>query len=231
MKQKLLIFAFSVMALALGFDFISTANPIEGLLAVGAVTSAMAQASPVGLSPSWLFCLSLTTVKRSPCNKTNPGGNKKWLAASCEDFTRAWPEESDVDANGYLTGTIPLKPGKAFAEIEFTANTAKADYAKEGDEGHQSYKHMAESKVSGYASDQWLALRKYLNMRFVLIAKHGDNQMVVYAHSEDGFSMKETHTTGLKGSDKREFTLKMEVDGLNLAPPILGPTVNVPVLV
>ena len=90
---------------------------------------------------------------------------------------------------------------------------------------------MAECKVSGYSAAQWLALRKFLNSRFVLIAKHGDKQMVVYATSESGFAMKETHTTGLKGADKREFTLKMDQDGFAMAPPILASTVNVPVLI
>jgi hypothetical protein len=72
MKQRLLIFAFSVMALALGFDFMSTANPIEGLLAVGAVTSAMAQASPVGLSPLGFFVFHLPPSSVRPAIRPIP---------------------------------------------------------------------------------------------------------------------------------------------------------------
>ncbi|MEA5257193.1 hypothetical protein VB264_05300 [Arcicella aquatica] len=232
MKNLVVSFIFLLAGLVLGASVLETGNVFQGLLAVGAVTSALGQVTGSVLPAEMFFCVSLTTVPKSPCNKVNPGGNKKWLVCATEDFSRAWPEEADVDTTtGAIITPIPLKVGKAFAEIEFTDNTAKADYAKEGESGHESYKHMAEAKISGYNSTQWLALRKFLNMRFVLIVKHGDKNMVVYSHSEDGFALKESHTTGLKGSDKREFTIKMDQDGLAMAPPILGAAVNVPVLI
>ncbi len=232
MKNLVVSFILLLAGLVLGASVLETGNVFQGLLAVGAVCSALGQVTGSVLPAEMFFCVPLTSVKKSACNKINPGGNKKWLVCSCEDFSRAWPEEADIDATtGTILTPIPLKAGKAFAEIEFTDNTAKADYAKEGESSHESYKHMAECKVAGYSSDQWLALRKFLNMRFVLIVKHSDKSMVVYSHSEDGFALKETHTTGLKGGDKREFTLKMDQDGLSMAPPILAAAVNVPVLI
>jgi hypothetical protein len=232
MKNKLIGVVFAFFGVMLGVASYATHNPIEGLAALGAVTTSIAHLANVPMNVGSLFCLPLVNVPRSECQKPNPGGNRQFLVAACEDFTADWPLESDIDPT---TGTIltapPLAVGKAFAEINFTDNTAKADYAKEGDEGHQSYKHMAECKLSGYNGLQYLALKKMLNMRFVLIAKHGDRSRVVYGTSADGLSMKETHTTGTKGNDKREFTLKMEQDGLDQAPPIIALAVAIPVIV
>lgn len=231
MKNKLIGAVFALFAVVLSFGAYVTQNPIEGLVALGAVTTSVAHLANVQMNAGTLFCVPLSTVPRSECQKPNPGGNRKFLVAACDDFTEDWPKEADIDdETGLLLTAPPLAVGKSFAEILFTDNTAKADYAKEGDEGHQSYKHMAECKLSGYNGLQYLAMKKFLNMRFVLISKHGDKSMVVYGTSEDGLSMKETHTTGSKGNDKREFTLKMEQDGLDLAPPILSTTVTIPVI-
>jgi len=231
MKNKLIGAVFALFAVLLGFGAYATQNPIEAIVAFGAVATSVAHFANIPMNASTLFCVPLVNLPRSECQKPNPGGNRKFYVAACEDFTAEWPKEADVDdTTGLVTVAPPLAVGKFFAEIEFTDNTAKADYAKEGDEGHQSYKHMAECKLSGYNGKQYLALKKFLNMRFVLVSKHGDKSMVVYGTSEDGLSMKETHTTGVKGNDKREFTLKMEQDGLDLAPPILGAAITVPVL-
>ncbi|MCU0336313.1 MAG: hypothetical protein MUF12_00490 [Sediminibacterium sp.] len=231
MKNKLIGALFALLAVVLGIGAVESYNPIEGLVSIGAAVTSVAHLTNYSLTHGTLFCLSLSSLPRSECQKPNPGGNRKFLVIACEDFTAEWPKEADIDTTtGLVTVAPPLAVGKNFVEIAFTDNTAKADYAKEGDEGHQSYKHMAECKLSGYNGKQYLALKRFLNMRFVLIAKHGDKSMVVYGTSEDGLSMKETHTTGSKGNDKREFTLKMEQDGLDLAPPILASTVTVPVL-
>lgn len=230
MKKYLFGVIFALIGLVFGADACQTLNPIEGLYAVGSIVSSVAYVTNFQGIPNALYLVSLTNLPRSVAQKTNAGGNRKFLVAACEDFTSEWPLEANVGIDGTCNVIPPLKAGKAFAEIDFTDNTAKADYSKEGDEGHQCYKHMAECKVSGYAGPQWKVLRGFLNMRFVLIAKHGDRQLVVYGTSEDGLSMKETHSTGLKGNDKREFTLKMEQDGLDFAPVILASTVSIPTL-
>ena len=232
MKNKLLGGIFAFIGVLMAFVAVQTHNPLQGLLAVGALASAVSHFTPVTFDAGMLFCLSLVKVNKTLCQKANPGGNRKFLVIACDDFTAEWPKEADINpTTGLCSVAPPLTVGKLFAEIDFTDNTAKADYAKEGDEGHQSYKHMGECKLSGYNGSQFAALRMFLNMRFVLVAKQGDGTFVVYGTSEEGLSMKETHTTGAKGNDKKEFTLKMDQDGLSFAPVILAPTVVIPVLI
>jgi hypothetical protein len=232
MKNKLIGVVFAVMGLLLGMASYVTQNPIEGLVAFGAITTSVAHLANVQMNAGTLFCVSLTNIPRSLCQKSNTGGVRKLLVALEEDFTEEWPTTADIDpATGTILTAPPLKVGKAFAEIVFTDDSAKGDYAKEGDDGHQGYKHMAECKVSGYTGPQYLALQKFLNVRVVVILKIGNRARVVYGTSEDGLSVKETHSTGAKGSDRNERTIKMEQNGLELAPPIMADAVVIPVLV
>lgn len=231
MKNKLLGVVFSILAVLMAFATFETQNPIQGLLTLGTLASAISHFTTVEFDANILFCVPLVKVNKTPCQKANAGGNRKFLVISCDDFTEEWPRESDIDViTGVCSVTPPLRAGKMFAYIDFTDNTAKVDYGKEGDEGNQSYKHVGECKLSGYNGSQFAALRMFLNMNFVLIAMQKDTTMVVYGTSEKGLSMKETHTTGTKRSDKNEFTLKMEQDGFSFAPVMLAGKVVIAVL-
>ncbi|KAL6982193.1 hypothetical protein U1Q18_052309, partial [Sarracenia purpurea var. burkii] len=89
----------------------------------------------------------------------------EWGLLAVGAVTSLWLKlvQSDCRRLGFFVFHLPLSsPGKAFAEIEFTDKTAKADYAKEGDEGHQSYKHMAKVRFRAMAQNndgsRWLKL-------------------------------------------------------------------------
>jgi hypothetical protein len=216
---------FFLLSFAFAYSFTQTASAIDGLFCVSALGSAVSFFAPA-IEHNFVFgAVSLVNVTKSAKQTANPQGVLAWFIIQDDDLSREWPVLSDIDptTNTIITA-IPVKVGKLFAKYDFTFETAKVDYAKEGDPDHETYKHMAEAKFSGYFATQYKAFSLMLNQPCVLLAQHGDGQFVVYGTRNRGINFKESHTT----QGKREYTVKGEQNNIPFAPPILGSAVLIP---
>ncbi len=216
---------FLLLSLAFAYSYTQTASVIDGLFTLSALGSAVSFFAPQ-MQGSFVFgAISLVNVPKSSKGTANPQGVLAWFVIQDDDLSREWPTLADIDpATNTIISAIPVKPGKLFAKFDFTFETAKVDYTKEGDPDHEAYKHMAECKFSGYFSAQWKAFSLMLNQPCVLLGQHGDGQFVVYGTRNRGLYFKESHTT----QGKREFTVKGEQNNIPFAPPILGSAVLIP---
>ncbi|OIN55495.1 hypothetical protein BLX24_30060 [Arsenicibacter rosenii] len=113
-------------------------------------------------------------------------------------------------------------------EASISDNSLKLDEALKGATGYQSWEQMLELKIAGHTKEQCAAIDKLLNSEVVAVARSNDGKRIVLGSSYLGLQFEITHTTGAKGSDRREWTLKAKQDGYMFGYCLLADSVTLP---
>lgn len=231
------IFQF-VGALALflvaGLVAVATDNVVAGVVTVPVVTYGFQACTGYALfsPPAGLWAV-LAPIPRTQQGEPNPGGVQRLYLIGTDQVVGEWPKRSLI-VNGELATAPTLvtagqgQPATTFVEVEISDNSAKLDDGLKGPTGYQSWEQALELKIAGFSKEQCAAIEKLLNSEVIAVARLNDGQRVVLGSSYMGLQFEITHTTGAKGSDRREWTLKAKQDGYMFGYVPLATTVTLP---
>lgn len=229
---------FSALAILLVASLVAVAtdNPLAGVATVPAVSYGFQYATGLSLfdaGPTFggtAAYLTILPIPTQPQNTPNPGGNNKLFLIAKDRITGEWPK-LDVIEDGEITAAPTLvtgTPTTTFVEASISDNSLKLDKAMKGATGYQSWEQGMEVKIAGHTKEQCAAIDKLLNTECVAIARSNDGQRNVVGSSYLGLQFEVTHTTGAKGGDRREWTLKAKQDGFMFGYTPLAEDVTIP---
>lgn len=176
------------------------------------------------------FYMVLAAIPKTAQGAPNPGGIRKIFLIATDQITGEWPkrsliEEGELDTAPTLaSGT----PSPTFVEAAISDNSGKADSSLKGAVGYQSWEHGLELKIAGFTKVQCAAIEKLLNTEVIAVCLLNDGTRVVYGSSYTGLNFEIMHTTGAKGSDRKEWTCKAKQDGYMHGGVILADSVTLP---
>lgn len=179
---------------------------------------------------------ALSAIKRPGQGVPNPGGGRRLFLIGVDGLTAEWPKRADITA-GELTVAPPLAaaqagppavPAATFVEVDVSDNSLKIDQALKGASGYQSWEQSLDVKIAGYTKEQVAAIEKLLNQEVVAVVLSTDGNRIVVGSSFNGLQFEITHTSGAKGSDRREWTLKAKQDGFMFGYQLLASTIVIP---
>lgn len=210
---------------------VATQNPLAGLAVIIAVPTGFQWVTGLSLydGGTAAYCV-LVGIKRTACQTANPGGGRRLFLIAADQIEGEWPKRSLI-TEGELTAAPTMKTGgtaPTFVEVEVSDNSLKLDQGLKGAVGYQSYEQSLEVKVAGYGKGQVAAIEKLLNTEIVAAALLNDGQLAIVGTSINGLQFEITHTTGAKGGDRREWTMKAKQDGYMHGYLPLASTVTLP---
>lgn len=187
------------------------------VFAVGVVVpnevAAHFQHDAVGTVITGMAVLNFANLDGQSFQKPNPGGLRKVYRICSAFITGNWPNDT-VITDGEITALPTLVATNKFSVYDFPDGTAEVTSDSNGDPGYQSFKHGVELAIAGFSKTIQKELAKDLNAGSVFIVEMNDNQLVVAGSSDNPIFVKKAFKGGKKGSDKRGFTLKGDVDGM-----------------
>lgn len=200
----------------------ATGNVLAGIVSIPAIAYGVQMVTGMPLfSADGLALGALATIKRPAQGVANPGGGRRLFLIGVDGFTADWPKNADI-TDGEITVVPPLAaaqvgppavPAATFVEVDVSDNSLKIDESMKGPVGYQSWEQSIEVKVAGYNKAQVAAIEKLLNQEVVALVVQADGTRVIVGTSAIGQQFEITHTSGAKGSDRREWTLKSKQDG------------------
>ncbi|KAB7728003.1 hypothetical protein F5984_19810 [Rudanella paleaurantiibacter] len=201
----------------------ATGNELAGIATIPAVSYGLQYVTGYSLfsAEGGLAFGALSPIKRPKQGVANPGGGRRLFLIGVDQITADWPLESQV-VDGEITAppTLaaaqvgpPAVPAGAFVEVDVSDNSLKLDQSMKGSVGYQSWEQSIEVKIAGYTKEQVAAVEKLLNQEVVAVVIQADGTRVVVGTVAIGQQFEVMHTTGAKGSDRREWTLKSKQDG------------------
>ncbi|MEZ0484283.1 hypothetical protein [Fibrella aquatica] len=221
MKYFKVLMGLALVLLA-GLVASATDNVLLGVATIPATTYLVQVTTGFSLfSAEGLAFGALTSIKRPGQGIPNPGGARRLFLVPIDELTAEWPKRADITA-GELTVTPPLRASSvgppavtagAFVEVDVSDASLKIDQALKGASGYQSWEQMLEVKIAGFTALQCAAIDKLLNQEVVAVVLSNDGTRIVVGTSLNGLQFEITHTSGAKGSDRREWTLKAKQDG------------------
>ncbi|MGM9508591.1 hypothetical protein ACS5NO_12720 [Larkinella sp. GY13] len=239
MKAVKIIFGLSLIMLS-ALVTQATGNVVAGVAVIPAVSYGVQALTGFALfDGSGLALGALAALKKPKQGVANPGGGRRLFLAPIDMITTDWPTlETIVDGELATAPTMsaavvgpPAVAAGTFVEVQVSDNSLKIDHNMKGASGYQSWEHAIEVKIAGYSKEQCAAIEKLLNQEVVAVATLNDGQRQVVGASFSGLQFEITHTSGAKGSDRREWTLKAKQDGYMFGCPILADTVTLPGIV
>ncbi|WP_460944503.1 hypothetical protein [Spirosoma daeguense] len=195
---------------------VSTGNVLAGVVAMPVTSYVFQKTTGISLFDSHGLALTaLATIERTAQQTTNPGGGRRLFLLATDNITGEWPKLADVTEGELTTAPTLVTGGTAptFIELQVSDNSLKLDGALKGAVGYQSWEQSLDVKVAGFSKKQVNAISKLINTECVAVSILSDGQRVVVGSSFVGLQFEITHTTGAKGGDRREWTLKAKQDG------------------
>lgn len=218
----------------------ATDNVLLGVATIPATTYLMQATTGFSLfSAEGLALGALASIKRPGQGLPNPGGGRRLFLVPIDELTAEWPKRADITA-GELTVVPPLRVAAAgppavtagaFVEVDVSDASLKIDEALKGATGYQSWEQMLEVKIAGFNAAQCAAIDKLLNQEIVAVVLSNDGTRIVIGTSLNGLQFEITHTSGAKGSDRREWSLKAKQDGFMFGYQPIAASVVIPGIV
>lgn len=221
MKAVKILGAFALVLMA-ALVAVSTGSVLAGVVSIPVATYGFQAVTGYSLvDGNGLALGALTAIKRPGQGMANPGGGRRLFVAPIDGFSTDWPKEADIVGGEITTAPTltaavvgpPAIPAGAFVEFDVSDNSLKIDQSMKGAVGYQSWEQMIEVKIAGYNKTQVASIEKMLNQEVVGIVLQSDGTRVVVGTVQIGQQFEITHTSGAKGSDRREWTLKSKQDG------------------
>ncbi|MGF7217495.1 hypothetical protein GGR92_003669 [Spirosoma lacussanchae] len=230
--MKFVKFLMSLATLAIGaLVATSTGNVLAGVVAMPVTAYGLQVITGGSLyDTTGLALATLAAIPRTKQQETNPGGGRRLFLMATDNITSEWPKLEEI-VDGEL-GVVPtfVTGGTAptFVEVAVSDNSLKIDEALKGATGYQSWEQSLEVKVAGYTKEQVAAIGKLINTEVVAVVILTDGQRVVLGSSFLGLQFEVMHTTGAKGGDRREWSLKAKQDGYQFGYTPLADSVVIP---
>ena len=220
------------LALVLTGAFVATAtgNVLAGVATISVVAYGVQVAGLDLFSAEGLAFGALAPIKRPGQGQPNPGGGRRLWLIGVDSITGEWPKRADIIggelavAPTLATGT----PAPTFVEVDVSDNSLKIDEALKGAAGYQSWEQSIEVKIAGFNKDQVAGIEKLLNQEVVAVVLSNDGTRIVVGSNLNGLQFEIMNTSGAKGSDRREWTLKAKQDGYMFGYQPLASTVVIP---
>ncbi|OJW76339.1 hypothetical protein [Spirosoma sp. 48-14] len=230
--MKIAKFLMSLVILAMGaLVATSTQNVLVGVAAMPLTAYLFQAATGIWLYDSTGLALAtLAAIPRTAQQLANPGGGRRLFLMPTDQFTAEWPKRADiVGGESAVAPTLATGiPVPTFVEVQVSDNSLKIDQALKGATGYQSWEQSLDVKIAGYNKEQVAAIDKLLNTECVAVVILTDGKRVVVGSSFLGIQFEITHTSGAKGSDRREWTLKAKQDGYMFGYVPLADSVTIP---
>ena len=195
---------------------VATDNVVAGLVSIPVVSAGFQFATGYQLFDYKVAAFTaLAAIPRTKQQTINPGGGRRLFLIATDNFAAEWPKKSEI-VEGEITEAPTLlagPPAPTFVEVQVSDNSLKLDGALKGATGYQSWEQSLEVKIAGYTKEQCAAIEKLINTEVVAVSILNDGVRTVSGTSFLGLQFEVTHTTGAKGSDRREWTLKAKNDG------------------
>lgn len=215
-----------------------TDNVLAGIATIPALTYGFQAVTGLSLvsSDGMMAFGALAAINRGGNGVPNPGGGRRLFLVPIDQLTGEWPKRSDI-VGGEITTVPPLTVASAgppavlagaFVEVAVSDNSLKLDESMKGAVGYQSWEQGIEVKIAGFTKDQVVGIEKLLNQEVVCMALLNDGQRVIIGTSLNGQQFEIMHSTGAKGGDRREWTLKSKQDGYMFGYQPLAATVVIP---
>ncbi len=226
---KILMSLAVVLIAALVAD--QTGNVLAGAVSMPVVSYGFQKVTGIELFDSrGLALATLAAIPRTAQQTTNPGGGRRLFLIPTDSFNGEWPKREDITDGELSVAPTMVTGGTAptFIEVSVSDNSLKLDESLKGATGYQSWEQMLEVKVAGYSPAQVAAIEKLINTEVVAVTILTDGQRVVSGTSFLGLQFEVTHSTGAKGGDRREWTLKAKQDGFMFGYVPIADTVTLP---
>lgn len=194
----------------------ATGNVLAGILTIPIVSYGFQAVTGLSFfSGPVAFYGALAAIKRPGQGIANPGGGRRLWLIGIDAFNGEWPKREDI-VDGEVTAAptfLVTVPVAAFVEVDVSDNSLKLDEGMKGAVGYQSWEQGIEVKIAGYNKAQVAGIEKLLNQEVVAVVLSNDGERIVVGTSFNGQQFEIMHTTGAKGGDRREWTLKSKQDG------------------
>ncbi|GAB3790147.1 hypothetical protein GCM10028818_59840 [Spirosoma horti] len=198
---------------------VETDSVLFGVASIPAVSMGFTHVTGVQLFDTKAIAfVTLAAIPRTKQQTINPGGGRRLFLIATDNFSAEWPKKTEI-VEGEITVAPTLvaapanSPATAFIEVQVSDNSLKLDGALKGATGYQSWEQSLEVKIAGYNKEQCAAIEKLINTEVVAASILNDGVITISGTSFLGLQFEVTHTTGAKGSDRREWTLKAKNDG------------------
>ena len=230
--MKLLKILMSLVLVFIGALVVTeTGNVLAGVVTMPLASYVVTATTGVSLFDSHgMAVATLAALNRTPQQTVNPGGGRRLFLIPTDQFTAEWPKRADILAGEctVVPALVVGPPVGTFVEVQVSDNSLKVDEALKGPTGYQSWEQSMEVKVAGYTKDQVAAVEKLINTEVVAVVILTDGLRVVLGTSLMGLQFEVTHTSGAKGSDRREWTMKAKNDGYMFGYVPLGAALAIP---
>ncbi|GAB4050445.1 hypothetical protein [Spirosoma litoris] len=193
-----------------------TGNVVAGVVSMPLASYVVTATTGVSLFDSHgMAVATLAAIPRTAQQVANPGGGRRLFLIPTDQFTAEWPKRADiVDGESAVAPTLATgAPAPTFIEVQVSDNSLKIDQSLKGPTGYQSWEQSLDVKIAGFGKAQVAAIDKLLNTECVAVVVLTDGKRVVVGSSFLGIQFEIAHTSGAKGSDRREWTLKAKQDG------------------
>jgi hypothetical protein len=143
----------------------------------------------------------------------NTGGVRRAFVILASNIVGNWPLPADI-VDGYINRLPTFVAGAGWAEYIFPDGTVSFDSDFNNDPGYQSWKQMMEIALAGHSKQVRGEVAKFLNAGCVWAIEDKDGEFNIIGTTDDAVFVKGGFKGGKKGTDKKGYTLKGEVDGL-----------------
>lgn len=159
----------------------------------------------------------------------NTGGVRRAFVILADKIVGNWPLPANI-VGGYIDVLPTFVVGSGWAEYKFPDGTVSFDSDFNNDPGYQSWKQMMEISLAGHTKEVRGEVSKFVNTPVVWIIEDKEGEFNVIGSTDDAVFVKGGFKGGKKGTDKKGYTLKGEVDGMKFDITPLKPSL-VPLLV
>jgi hypothetical protein len=215
MKNKILTFGIVLISIAVGFfSALQSSDVAEALFKFTIVSSGslyvfQRYSKFEILTGTYFYCTPLVGLKRK-CNKVTMGGIKRLYLVLTEDLLGDVSSFELALSTGEFNGSIPLKPGKKFVEIEAWYDTSKIDGEMKSGSG---FTQGLEFKVLGYDKDIVKLKAMLYETPVNVIAQGNDNQLYYLGQKYIPLMFDAKLTIPEKGTARKEVTFSTKQDG------------------
>jgi hypothetical protein len=160
--------------------------------------------------------IDLASIDATNFQQNNPGGGRNLYAILAKHIVGVYPAPGQISADGTRVTALPtLVATKKFSHYSFPDGTLDTGTDDGGDPGFQSNKQSIEFMLAGSTDAIHGEVRKWKNAGLLFLVEDKSGDFNLLGSTDDPIFVKSVFKLGKKGNDKRGYTVKGEVDGLN----------------
>jgi hypothetical protein len=160
--------------------------------------------------------VDLESLQAYSFQQNNPGGGRNLYVILKENIVGTYPTPAQISVDGTRISALPtLVATKKFSHYSFPDGTLDIGTDDSGDPGYQSNKLSIEFMLAGNSDKLHAEVRKWKNAGLLFLVEDKSGDFILLGTTDDPIFVKSVFKLGKKGNDKRGYTVKGEVDGMN----------------